>query len=55
MLVPYHCLNQCWAVLSFSLKQPVGKCQVYGIMINGSQKIQQPGLLGSGDCQIIKT
>jgi len=37
-------LHQCWAVLSYSKTEPVGKGQVYGTLLDGSQTIK--GLVG---------
>lgn len=39
--------DQCWAVLSFLPIQLVGKGCIYRTFIGGSQKIKEPGLLGS--------
>ncbi len=41
--------DQCWAVLSLLPKQLVGKGCIYGTFIGGSQKIKEPGLLGSNN------
>lgn len=41
--------DECWAVLSFLPKQLVGKGCISGTFIGGSQKIKEPGLLGSNN------